>query len=284
MAVIASGWFNGSGGPMRMHNASGVVMSEIKAAKCTSSGYRNFQLATDPNAGFPVGYLHPASWSMPIKPGRISSRNEANIIFTGEDSLAAQGINISSSGTAITFATSGTAAAVAAAVGSATITFTTAGTAAAPLNAIGTATITFTAAASAGAEAAVSGTTTIEFDTVATLTAIGHMVAVPIDTSLTPDSIASAVWAAIAASNNTTGTMGEKLNDAGSASNPWTEIIESGLSAAEILRIVAAALAGTVDGAGTGQEKFIGLDGSTTRIDSTVDVDGNRTVVVVDGS
>jgi hypothetical protein len=38
---------------------------------------------------------------------------------------------------------------------------------------------------------------------------------------LTSNSIAAAVWAAIAASNNDTGTMGEKLNDAGSAGNPW---------------------------------------------------------------
>lgn len=35
--------------------------------------------------------------------------------------------------------------------------------------------------------------------------------------------IAYAIWGAIAAGNNTPGTMGEKVNDAGSAANPWTE-------------------------------------------------------------
>ncbi len=103
-------------------------------------------------------------------------------------------------------------------------------------------------------------------------------------TGLTTGNVGQAVWSAIAAVNNDPGTMGEKLNDAGSASNPWTEIIESGLSAAEILRIVAAALAGEVSGAGSGTETFKGLDGSTDRIVSTVDVDGNRTSVVVDGT
>lgn len=39
---------------------------------------------------------------------------------------------------------------------------------------------------------------------------------------LTAQQVASAVWAAIAADNNTPTTMGEKLNDAGSASNPWS--------------------------------------------------------------
>lgn len=103
-------------------------------------------------------------------------------------------------------------------------------------------------------------------------------------TGLTTANVGQAVWSALAAANNGVGTMGEKLNDAGSGSNPWTEIIESGLSAAEILRIVAAALAGTVSGAGTGTETFKGLDGTTDRIVSTVDDDGNRTGVVVDGS
>lgn len=40
-------------------------------------------------------------------------------------------------------------------------------------------------------------------------------------TELSPDNLASAVWAAIAVSNNDVGTMGEKLNDAGSAGDPW---------------------------------------------------------------
>jgi hypothetical protein len=64
----------------------------------------------------------------------------------------------------------------------------------------------------------------------------------------------------------------------------WAEIIESGLTSAEILRIMASALAGKVSGAGTGVETFVGLDETTNRIISTVDVDGNRTSVVVDGA
>lgn len=119
-----------------------------------------------------------------------------------------------------------------------------------------------------------------------TLTGVGELDAdlVVTGTGLTTGNVGQAVWSALAAANNGVGTMGEKLNDAGSGSNPWTEIIESGLSAAEILRIVAAALAGQVSGAGTGTETFKGLDGTTNRIVSTVDDDGNRTGVVVDGS
>lgn len=88
----------------------------------------------------------------------------------------------------------------------------------------------------------------------------------------------------MAAANNVTGTMGEKLNDAGSGSNPWTEVIESGFTAAEILRILAAVLAGKVSGAGLGTETFVGIDGTTDRVVSTVDSNGNRTSVTLDGS
>ncbi|MBK7330866.1 MAG: hypothetical protein IPI85_17805 [Dehalococcoidia bacterium] len=42
---------------------------------------------------------------------------------------------------------------------------------------------------------------------------------------------------------NDVGTMGEKMNDAGSG-NPWTEVIEGSYTAAELLRIITAALAG----------------------------------------
>ena len=64
----------------------------------------------------------------------------------------------------------------------------------------------------------------------------------------------------------------------------WAQIIESGLTSAEILRIMASALAGKVSGAGTGVETFVGLNQVTNRITSTVDANGNRLSVVVDGT
>jgi hypothetical protein len=39
--------------------------------------------------------------------------------------------------------------------------------------------------------------------------------------NLTPEGIRDAVWAAAASDNNEPGSMGEKVNDAGSAGNPW---------------------------------------------------------------
>lgn len=48
----------------------------------------------------------------------------------------------------------------------------------------------------------------------------------------------------------------------------------------QALRIIGAAAAGEVSGAGTDTEVFVGLDGSTTRVTVTADADGNRTSVV----
>ena len=94
---------------------------------------------------------------------------------------------------------------------------------------------------------------------------------------LTTAGIASAVWAAIATANDDPGTMGEKLNDAGGASNPWTEVIESGYTAAQILRLIAAAVQGDATGLENGSPTFKGLDGTTDRIEATYS-SGTRTV------
>ena len=63
-------------------------------------------------------------------------------------------------------------------------------------------------------------------------------------TELSPENLAAAVWNSIASSYNDTGTMGEKLNDAGGAGNPWNTVIESGYTAGEIMQIIAAFAAG----------------------------------------
>lgn len=112
-----------------------------------------------------------------------------------------------------------------------------------------------------------------------TLTGTGALSAdlVVTGTGLTTGNVGAAVWAAIASANNTAGTMGEKLNDAGSASNPWTEVIESGYTAAEILRLLAAVAQGDASGLESGSPVFKSIDGATDRVTATYS-SGTRTV------
>jgi len=100
-------------------------------------------------------------------------------------------------------------------------------------------------------------------------------------TGLTTANVGQAVWAAVAAANNSAGTMGEKLNDAGSGSNPWTEVIEAGYSASDVLRLIAAVLLGNASGLEGGAQAFTGLDGSTERVSGTY-ADGERTITGLD--
>jgi hypothetical protein len=89
-------------------------------------------------------------------------------------------------------------------------------------------------------------------------------------TPLSPQSLATALWNSVAADYNETGTMGEKLNDAGSASNPWTEVIESGYTATEVLRILLAVAAGKTDivdtGSGTATVTFRDVNDTKNRV------------------
>lgn len=101
--------------------------------------------------------------------------------------------------------------------------------------------------------------------------------------TLTTANVGASVWGALAASNNDAGTMGEKLNDAGSASNPWTEVIESGYTAAQILRLIAAAVQGNASGLEDGTPTFKGLDGTTDRVTATYS-SGTRTVTSRDAT
>jgi hypothetical protein len=261
----------------------------------------------DPKSSVPVGYLVGGSWSISPKAGGMSSRNSAIASITAQGN-GAQGINLSGSVT-MTMTVTGSAAAVAAAVGSALMSITVSGSAVAPLNAVGAALMSLSAQADASAVAHLNGSATASIVASAVTGAIGHMIATPIDTQLTADSIAAAVWNSIASAYNTAGSMGEKVNDAGSASNPWTEalpgsyvegtagyivgnildligvrLVEGGLSQDEVSRIMLAALAGKREGLGTATEQYMAQDGTTPRITlAGFDASGNGTPTV-DGS
>lgn len=240
---------------------------------------RNMVAGLDDNkASIPNGHLAGSAWFLPQKPGGMSSVNEAVIRFA-EAGNAAQGYNRTAAAV-VTFAANGNGAAVAAAIGSTTFTFAGLGSAVAPLNSSGSAAIVFASAANTGGVADITGIDNVSFSAAAATGALGWMTAVPIVQEVTAESIAEAVWSALSVSNNAAGSMGEKLNDAGSASNPWTEAIEGSVTAAELLRLISAALAGKISGAGTATVTIRDVNDTEDRIVATVDTNGNRTAVI----
>jgi len=67
------------------------------------------------------------------------------------------------------------------------------------------------------------------------------------------------------------------------ASAVWSQAIEAGYSAAEIIRILAAFAAGSATGLEGSDPQFVGLDGSTVRIDGTYS-GGTRTIDSLNGA
>jgi len=240
----------------------------------------------DPKSSIPDGTRHPVAWQMPQKAGGLSCRN--NVYGSGTLVASALAVKLAEAdltGTGELDAIGGLVVQLLAdLIGSGEISdadlkaflqavasLTGSGVAAGTRTGIGALISAITGDGTAETSVA-TGTGELDADLVVT------------GTGLTTGNVGAAVWAALAAANNVSGTMGEKLNDAGSGSNPWTEVIESGFTAAEILRILAAVLAGKVSGAGSGTETFVGIDGTTDRVVSTVDTSGNRTSVTLDGS
>ena len=171
-------------------------------------------------------------------------------------------------------------------MGGGSSTFTISGSAdiAAYLAAIGASTITITAEGDTlEAIGWPEGSATITINGEADPMAIGFMEGTTdYTTDLTAVAVARAVWEALAADSNITGTMGEKLNDAGSASNPWTEVIDGSYTAEKIFKVIAAALGGKSSGGGTTQIKFRDLSDTKDVITATIDVNNNRTTISLD--
>lgn len=64
----------------------------------------------------------------------------------------------------------------------------------------------------------------------------------------------------------------------------WGKIVETGYSAEELLRVMAAALAGKISGAETTEVSIRDINDTKDRIVAEVDADGNRLAVVIDSN
>lgn len=238
-------------------------------------------------SGFPTGYgveeRSGSAWWMPPKAGGMAAVN--TIIGTGSLSASlAQGINIAGGLTGTGTLTAGLTSVVgmvSGITGTGSVTAALVGSTALAAALAGTGSLSGALGALAFMVGSLSGSGSVTAD----LKGKSWMeAAISTITELSPEGLAAAVWNATAASYNTTGSMGEKLNDAGSATNPWTEVIEGTYTAAQLLRIMSAALAGELSGAGTTTITIKGVDGTTDRITATVTTAGNRTAVNLDGA
>jgi len=149
----------------------------------------------------------------------MSSYTDARIVFSESLSMS---MGMALVGTdAIEFSESGTLQAIVNLIGSDTITFTDSASILAVVSLTGSDTFTFSESAQTFAVAFLSGSDTFTFTEGLITHANAFLVSAP-DAApvLTPDAIADAVWAALAASHGAPGTMGERLTSA----EKWAKI------------------------------------------------------------
>ncbi len=211
---------------------------------------------TDEQVGLPHGYRSGYTWLLPQKNGAAKSANEA------------QGV------ASTTFAIAGGKNATTTIEGVATLTVTgqlvVSGTA--TIN--GVATVTSNAFAALLAEATITGTAT----PTASITALGW------------GTTAINGVATVTATRYATGTLEAEitpfteLSPQSLASAVWAQALEAGYTAEEMMRVMSAALAGEVSGAGTATVTIRDIADTKDRITASVDGSGNRTAVTLDAA
>lgn len=239
------------------------------------------EAGVDPKSSIPAGARHPVAWRMAPTAGGMASRNNATVSISHTAS-ATMGLPATGSATITLVVSDATGGLIVSASGSTSITLSVTGTILSVAAASGSATVTITPTALIGAQAGVAGQATVTATPAANISAIGYMSGLSTnETEFSAAALANAVWTATAASYNDTGTMGEKLNDAGSASNPWTEVIESGYTASDILKLLASVAAGNATGLEGAAPTFRDIGDTKDRITATYSA-GDRTITDID--
>lgn len=196
-------------------------------------------------ASFSNGYYPPYTWILAPKAGGLSMVYR-KIVGTGDitDANLAGGLNGDATLTGAGDITSATGnlivSAVAALSGSGDITADISGTLQGVVNLVGAGDLT----AALGALASLVADLTGAGDVTSGISAIGSMSAniVVSGDVVTAQECAAAVWEALAADFNNPGTMGEKMNSAASAGDPWSTSLPGSYAAGTAGNIVGSKL------------------------------------------
>lgn len=179
-------------------------------------------------AGFPNGYYPPYSLVMPMVSGGLGSWVTTSSTFSASIAGGVNGSATITAGASMTATMQLVVSAVAAITASATLTGNI--NAIAPLTSAITAggTLTATIKALANAVAAINASATLT----GTPKAIGHMTAeITTTEALSAQGLANSLWNALATSYNESGTMGAKLNAAGSGGVDYDALAQAVLEA-----------------------------------------------------
>lgn len=211
----------------------------------------------DKKSAVPNGHLAPSAWILPMKPGGMSSYVGNSLALDVAALNLAAGRNIEGAASITLALADADLQLIVSASGVATFTLSGDATLAGALYASGTADLSISVStATLGAVVSALGAASLSLTADGAATAIGHMTGTTeVVDALSPTALASAVW---------------------------ERVVEAGYTAEQVLRIVAAHAAGAATGLESGNPQFVGLDGSTVRIDGAYSA-GTRTIDALNG-
>lgn len=194
----------------------------------------------DQKSSIPNGYNAGGAWLLPQQPGGLSlfysANGNSNVVFAN----VAGGLNGSSSIQGdgdIVFAQAGLiVSAVAAILATSNLSSSIRGVLTASATLAGQGNVVAALGALASAVAAITGNSPVS----CSFRANGSMAAtIKSFGDLSPEGLAAAVWNSLAASFNTAGTMGNKVNSAASAGDPWGTVLPASYVGSEAGNILA---------------------------------------------
>lgn len=258
--------------PIRQFNTG--ASSGYQACYTPPSALKNrFYGGISKLAATPNGYLAPGAWVLPMTGGGMASYVLTNCAISVASADLKAGKALEGSATLAIAVSNADLARIIQMIASAVLQIAVSnGALSAAVSASGSASLVMAKTdAILGGLFSVTASGALTLTPAATLTALAFMVAEAGGAApLSAEGLAESVWNSVAASFNTAGTMGEKLNDAGSAANPWTEVIEGTYTATEVLRLLLAVAAGKTtivdNGGGSATVTFRDTDDSTDRV------------------
>ena len=207
--------------------ACGGVARNFDSGEHAVSGVTN-------KAAIPSGARHPLAWKMGTKAGSMASANDISMGLSpsasgalGVNGVAAIPMAIDFSQAAMGLVTSGVAS----------VTFSITVPAPGMVGAVGGSAnvsgINFTVSPTLGAKSGLAVSMPMTITVQPSIQAKGSIAATITNegAAVTPTSVAAEVWGTVAASFNVAGTMGNKMNSAASAGDPWGTLIPASYGA-----------------------------------------------------
>lgn len=219
---------------------SGATISDNRSNWNTAGRSRRIYFgAYGQKNAIPNGYRMPSSWVMAQKSGELSIYNGLNLttnltltLAGGKNSSADLLINLDITSAQLGLIVNAVSDLIM------TLSLNSEIIAIAPIRSDLTLNVSVTASLTALAQLVSNLTSSITLN--GTNTATGEMSAnITSLTTLSPENLAAAVWNAIAANFNNSGTTGAKLNSAASAGDPWSTILPGTYTGDEAGKIVA---------------------------------------------